>query len=81
MRAERKLQRHDTSGTTRLKADLIQWEKPLRNPQESPKGKIELVGTFESDAGTYGPDGPRFRFSIFQVNSATEANRQQTIRR
>lgn len=35
--------------------------------------KVELVGTFESVGGPFGPDVARFRFSISQVKSAGEA--------
>jgi hypothetical protein len=31
--------------------------------------RVELVGTFESDGGPYGPDVARFRFSVSQVSS------------
>jgi len=34
--------------------------------------KVELVGTFESRGGGYGPDAARFRFSITQVNAVSE---------
>jgi hypothetical protein len=35
------------------------------------KARVELVGTFESDRGPYGPDVARFRFSISQQAAST----------
>ncbi len=37
--------------------------------------RVEVVGTFASDGGPYGPDVARFRFLISQVNSVALAKR------
>jgi len=34
---------------------------------------VKLIGTFESDAHGYGPDGARFRFVIGEVSSVEKA--------
>ena len=41
------------------------------------KARVELVGTFESDRGPYGPDVARFRFSISQINSVSKVESWQ----
>ena len=40
--------------------------------------RVELVGTFESRNGPYGPDGARFRFSIAQIESVSRAPKPRT---
>jgi len=57
------------------------WES-LRNGKKLRKflhrGKsanVKLVGTFESGAYSYGPDGARFRFVISEISSVEKAGR------
>jgi len=56
-----------------------EWES-LRNGKKLRKvlhrGKsasVKLIGTFESGAYSYGPDGARFRFVISEISSAGKA--------
>jgi len=56
-----------------------QWES-LRNGKQLRKflhrrksASVKLIGTFESGAYSYGPDGARFRFVISEISSVERA--------